>query len=411
MSINEARKKEFKFWRAKPVVKITEMSKTMRSKQIKTQEQILEKYATADELRLPADYRWDFIMIDDDRIGEICTFLTNNYRSDYNSSIDIDKLRWETMGRGFFVCIRKNNTMDIVGCIGMTPRMLQINSDIRTVAESIYLCCETSVRTSGMANVMINELIRRTSPEYDVGVCCTDRVIPSPIATIRYYTRPLNYKHLKVNEFINLTDIDDDAAHDRIKIKLRPPKTIYFAEKTRENIEIVFKLHNEYVKSLNLHNVLSIEEIENYFFDIRYVHTIFYENDAGKVVDFLCYRYYTIINTNRKTSPDDEYNNEIKSANIFMYSSNYIRPDILIINAFKICAMEKRHLLYIPDTMGSNEAILSTIKRADEDTDDEEENALFDQHMVKSRKKQFINLFNWEAPPMTQEMISFLIFN
>ena len=94
-----------------------------------------------------------------------------------------------------------------------------------------------------------------------------------------------------------------------------------------------------------------------------------------------------------------------------MYSSNYIRSDILIINAFKVISKEKHHLVYVPDMMDSSEIILSSVKKSDEDTLDEEENALFDQHLVKSKKKQFINLFNWTMPTMTQDMTSYLIFN
>jgi hypothetical protein len=407
VSFREAEKKEYTFWKSKPVQKIA--NKHILSEQIKSGDHIREKYSKIN--KLPPDYEWHQVDISDDKISIVCDFLNDNYRSGCVSLINVDKVRWETMGKGFFVCVRQIDTQEIVGCIGITARFLQINSDSKLTAEPIYLCCSGDIRDAGMPQVMINELIRRASPTYDVGSFCTDRIIPTPVATIRYYSRPLNYKYLKANDFVSVGDVDDDVAHDQIKIKLKPAKSVYFAEKTDKNVMLVLKLYTEYMKSFNIHHILNLEEIENYFFDDRFVRTVFYENGSGEIVDFLCYRFYTIVNTDRIVTEDDKYGNRIEASNIFMYSSNYIRPDILIMNAFKICAREKRHLMYVPDMMGSNEIILSPVKKSDEDTLDEEDNALFDQHMVKSRKKQFINLFNWKAPQMTQEMVSYLIFN
>lgn len=410
-TFREAKEKEFKFWKSKPVPKLG--NKSVESKQIGTDEYIQKKYAHNEETKLPDNYEWTKINISDDRLQTVVDFLNTYYRSGYVSQLDINKLRWETMNKGFFVCmINTNYENAIIGCIGLTEKTLQINSNIKTVCEPIYLCCHDQLRNTGMTKVLINEFIRQATLDgYSVGSFCSNIIVPSPVATIRYYTRPFNYKHLKANDFVSIGDVDDDIAHYRSKLRVAPPKTVYIAEKTDDNIILVSKLYNEYMNSFNLHHVLSLEEVENYFFNDKYVKTIFFENDSGKVVDFLCYRFYNIINTERKVTSDDKYNNIIKATTIFMYSSNYIRSDILIINAFKVISKEKHHLVYVPDMMDSSEIILSSVKKSDEDTLDEEENALFDQHLVKSKKKQFINLFNWTMPTMTQDMTSYLIFN
>ena len=62
------------------------------------------------------------------------------------------------------------------------------------------------------------------------------------------------------------------------------------------------------------------------------------------------------------------------------------------------------------DMMHSNTIILSNIKNADEDTDDEEENAIYDMNIVKTEKKIFMNLFNWRCEPFKQNMVSWLLF-
>ena len=58
----------------------------------------------------------------------------------------------------------------------------------------------------------------------------------------------------------------------------------------------------------------------------------------------------------------------------------------------------------------SNKIILSNVKNADEDTDEEEENAVYDMNIIKSNKKIFLNLFNWKCNTFTQNMVSWLLF-
>ena len=401
----------YDFWKQKPVPKLRH--KAVKSQQIKSDAEIRSKYASGTSItKLPLNFEWDTFEISDDaKMPDIARFLDLNYKSNYVTPISVEKIRWETKSIGFFVCVRGSNTQDIVGCIGITERHIQINADHINTAECIYLCCDKEYRKSGMSKPLINEAIRQAAiRNYNVGVFCTDRIIPSPISTIRYYSRPLDYKYLKTNDFTSVGDVDDDIAHDRIKIKLKPPKTVYIAEKTDINIDIVLALYNEYMKSFNFHNILSRADVEHYFFNPDFAYTIFYENE-GRVTDFLCYRHFNIINTDRVVTADDKYGNTIRATSIFAYSSNYFRPDILIINAFKVISIRKHHLVYLPDTMGTNEVILSPVKKGDEDTQDDEENALFDQHIIKSRKKQFINMFNWESPVLSQDMVSYLLFN
>lgn len=409
-SNHEAKDKSYRFWKSKPVIKYG--TRPVRSEQILSEENIRSKYGSDECISLPNGYVWSRVEMNDNGLTEVVEFLNTNYREGYVSKIDTDRMRWETCNIGFFVCVREEASQKIVGCIGLTTRTLQINSEERVICEPIYMCTCDDLRRTSLVKVIINESIRQAvNAGYYIGSFCTDQIVPSPVATIRYYTRPLNYKYLKANDFVSIGDIDDDIAHDRIKIKLKPPKTVYIVQGTDDDVKLVHDLYSEYMKSFNLHHVLSLDEVRHYFFDDRYVKTIFYEDESGNVVDFLTYRFYDIVNEIRGYSADHKYGNIIKATNIFAYSSNYHRSDILIINAFKVISGERHHMVYIPDMMGSNDAILSIIKESDEDTLDEEENALFDQHIVKSRKKQFINLFNWSAPLMTQEMVSYLIFN
>lgn len=409
-SNREAQDKSYRFWKSKPVIKYG--TKPVTSNKILDAETVRTKYETDVETTLIDGYRWMTIDVASNEFENsgIIEFINNNISNQYVTHVTADRIRWEVNGSGTFICAVHNDM--IVGCVCICRKTLQINDSTQNVCEPSYLYVSPDMRGTGLVKVIINEAIRQAvNAGCDVGSFCTDRIVPSPIATIRYYTRPLNYKYLKANDFVSVGEVDDDVAHDRIKIKLRPPKSVRIAENTDENVQLVHDLYVESMKSFNLHHVLSLEEIRHYFFDDRFVQTILYEDENGDVVDFLTYRYYDIVNTGRPTNPDDKYGNIIRATAIFAYSSNFFRSDILVINAFKVISLARHHLVYIPDTMSSNEIILSEVKVSDEDTLDEEEHALFDQHIMKSRKKQFVNLFNWSCPLMTQEMVSYLLFN
>ena len=194
------------------------------------------------------------------------------------------------------------------------------------------------------------------------------------------------------------------------------------AEKTEENIELVYKLYTNYMQTFSFNAILTKKDIEHYMFNDKYVKTILImdkedtddadldvslhnkNNKTKPPVDFITYNFYDLVNT------DKVENNIIKVANLFMYSSNEIRADLIFINLLKQLAHDKIQTFFIMDMMESNEAILSSIKNADEDTDDEEENATYDMNIVKTGKKLFINLFNWKCEPFKQNMVSWLTF-
>lgn len=426
-NFSDANKNNYTFWKTKPVQKMNKL--ITKPNYIKTNEELQKRYGTQlGQIKLPEHYEWLMIEINDDldknnpsELGEsgelglndVVNFLNENYKTDFVSLLSVNKIKWMTMNNGFFLCVCAKNCQDhkIISCVCLTERTMQIYDEVIKTAEAMFLCCDEKYRKNGLAKVMMCELMRiALNKNYNIGSFCTDRIVPTPIATIRYYTRSFNYKHLKANNFADVNGVDDDIVHDKMRVKLRPPKNVYLAKKTRENIEIVYKLYNDYMKTFNVHNVLTIDEVENYFFNEENVRTIFYEDENENVVDFLTYTYYDIVNTKRTITNDDKYNNVIKATRVLCYSSNHMRSDYLMTNAYKIISRDKHHILYIPDMMESYEALLTNIKKSSDDTDDEEENSILENNIVKSNRKDFINLFNYEIPKISQDMISYLIF-
>lgn len=416
----DAKMRRYKYWKKKPVMKLDE--KIYVSNQIKNTNE-LQKYIKKESPLLPEGYEWEKIDLDNQkRMKDISDFLTKYYcrgtDSEYIIKYDPERLKWEMCNVGYFLTVI-NSEKNIAGLIGFTNVIVKIYADKQTMAYPLYMCCDKKYREKGLAKILMDEIIRQSFLlGIEKGIFCNNHIVPKPVATLRQYSRPLNYKKLRDNDFIEIYNIDEEIIHTRTKINLQPNKKYIIAEKNKENIDIVYNLYTKYMETFSLHMILNKHEIANYLFDNRYVKTILVMNEKNKPIDFISYNFYDIINTNIKEENKDnkdtkdkiKNNNTVKAANILMYSSNEVRVDLLFTNILKQISADKIHIVYITDMMHNNESILSIVKNADEDTDDEEENTIYDMNIVKTGKKFFINLFNWQCNTFRQDMVSWLIF-
>lgn len=398
-TFEEAKKHDYKYWGDKPVMKLNE--KSINSTIIKKE---INELST-DSIN---EYEWEKVDLgDEERMQEVANFITENYERGNESSYivvyDAERLRWEMNNVGYFLTLKDKK---IIGLIGFTYRTVQVYSDIHTMTEPVYMCCAKENRHKGVARKLMDKVINESlKMGVNKGIFCDNIIVPKPVATIRQYSRPLNYKKLRANDFVEICGVDENSIHEKMRINLRPDNRYIVAEKTEENINLVYKFYNEYMETFCLHAVLSKNEISNLLFDSRYVKTIFALDKDKKPVDFITYMHYDIINPDNKES-----NNKIKAANILMYSSNKIRVDLLFINVLKHISQDGIYIVYINDMMHTNDMILSNVKNADEDTDDEEQNATYDNCVIKTGKKTFINLYNWKCKTMRQDMVSWFIF-
>lgn len=405
---NQANDQVSKYWKNKPIMKLKD--RIINISQI-CSDSDMEKFKKDTWTNLPNGYQWEKIDIcHHDRLTIVCDFLTKHYRrasdSEYIIKYDPDRINWEMCHKGYFLIIKDINN-DTVGVIGFTYRTLQLMDEIYSVTEPMYICCEKKYRGTGIAKVLMDETIRQSLMiGINKGIFCNNRIISKPIATIRQYSRPLNYKKLREHDFVEIGGVDDDVVHYKTKINLKPNRRYVVAQKTQQNIDLVYDLYKKYMITFNMYMILTKYEIENYMFDEKHVKTIIVMNEDNKPVDFITYNFYDIIDTNKKETDD----NIIKAANILMYSSHDVTPEILMINVLKQISYDKIHIVYINDIMHSNEAILSNVKNANDDTDDEEESAICDMNIIKTGKKIFINLYNIECSVFKQNMVSWLLF-
>lgn len=398
MSVQYKDAKMSSYWNKKPVMKLEEQY--YKTEQIK----VLKK---KDELTvLPDGYSFYKIELTNDiDMLSVSEFLTKYYRrgtnSTYITKFDTDLLRWEMNNNGFFLVIKHLVDGHIIGLIGQTKRHFQLYDKTYDSTEQMYLCVNTDFRSQQVSKALIEELIRTTNN--DNSIFSNNRIVCRPLSCLRQFSRPINYMKLKENDFIQIQSVDDEFAHKKTKIVLKPNPKYVIAENNEENIKTVYDLYRKSMETFSMHVVLDVKGVENYFFNNKYVRTLLIRDDNDNVVDFVSYRYYDIVNTNKQD------NNIIKAANVLMYSSITINTDIIIMNLLKQVAHDKIDILYLDDMMYSSDVILNGEKSVEEDSDNEVGN--YDMNMIKTGKKYFITLFNIKCETMKQNMVSWLNFN
>lgn len=395
---NLKEEKKNNYWNNKPIMKKNNyyhISKCINEDFINYKNKILP---------LKKNFSWEKIDINNDKIISVSNFLSEHYKKIFDSQFhleyDINKIRWEMNYKGYYLILKSFNK--IIGTVGCTFKKIQIYNKQVNILQPINMCFTSKYRNKGIFYLFSEKIIEQGLLNgYYVNILCTNTDIPMPIATIRKYFRPINYENLKKHNFIDLKDINN--INEIFKIKIKPNKNYIYANKTIENIKIVHNLYNEYMKSFHFNHIMDESDIENYFFNEKFVKTFIIYKD-NKPVDFINYLFYSITNSKYTN------NNKINIAEIFMYSSNNVRVDLLFINILKQISYDNNDIVYINDIMDSNEIILSKIMNAGQESDDENNQVYFDLNIIKSNHKIFINLFNWQCEKLQQNMISWLLF-
>uniref|UniRef100_A0A6C0E2Z0 glycylpeptide N-tetradecanoyltransferase n=1 Tax=viral metagenome TaxID=1070528 RepID=A0A6C0E2Z0_9ZZZZ len=383
-----------KFWNTKPVMK--KNTNIFETKIIDTN---IEK--KTERTKLPDGFVWEEISYDNG--SSVCDFINKYYKRGNNSNYvvmyDTERIKWETNNKGYFLVIKNNN--EIIACVCVSFVSVMLNDKTYDMCNPQYLCCADDYKNHGITRVLVDEVARLTNN--NTGIFLSNTIIAQPISTIRYYTRPLNYKKLRENDFVEIGGMKDDEIHNKLRINLKPNKQYIKIEYNESMLELVYSMYCKYMTSFNISMVLTKDELKNYLFNTKYVKT-FLITSNNIPVDFVSYNFYDITNT-QKTE-----NNIIKACNLLMYSSNVIAPEIMFMNIMKNMNADGHEIVFINDTMNNTDIILSSVKNANEDTEDEEENANYNLNIMKTSKKSFMYLYNLKNPLFKQNMVSWFLF-
>jgi glycylpeptide N-tetradecanoyltransferase len=155
---------EHKFWDAQPIMKYREQVKEGQIQQFKPED--ISKEPT----QLPPGFEWNTFDVNNDaEVDEICEFLMDHYVEDGVGNFRLlyskEKFRWACASPGFiqdmFLLVRNTKNRKILGCIVGTPKKIVINGQNVKMCEVNFLAVHRSLRSKRMAQVMIQEMMRR----------------------------------------------------------------------------------------------------------------------------------------------------------------------------------------------------------------------------------------------------------
>lgn len=262
---------EHPFWKTQPVPSVSEVLdgvNTYIHPPIPHEELQHEPYALLDA------FCWEDCNIDDDAVmKEIYTLLNENYVEDDDNMFRFDYsqefLRWALKPPGFrrdwHVGVRVKSTRKLVGFITAIPATLKVYDKEVKLVEINFLCVHKKLRSKRLAPLLIREITRRVhvtglfQAVYTAGV-----VLPTPVASCRYWHRSLNPKKLIEVRFSHLAPRMTMARTIKLYKLDEKPITPGIRELKEKDVPAVHKLLSNYLKNYDVSPIFSEDEIHHW---------------------------------------------------------------------------------------------------------------------------------------------------
>ncbi|AYV78241.1 MAG: N-myristoyltransferase [Edafosvirus sp.] len=356
-TLEEANKKQYKFWNTQPVVKLNEF--IVKDGPVV---QIEQNNIPQEEYKISDNYRWEVLDLNnEDDLDKITKFIQKNYIENESSKFRLfytkEFIKWAISNQSYCLGASVIANGRLGGFISARITNLQVNDNIIKAGEVNFLCVHPELRAKGMAPLLIKELNRRLNLQniYQ-GYYTAERYVPKPFASMKYLHRPLNYKKLLDLEFI---------AEDK-KAKIKNILTFYavndkmeskFVKMEREHMVDAHKILTEYMEKYNFHHIYTYEEFEHCFqnSDIMKSYVVIEDN---KVVDFASYYKLQSLVIDENLKQKHKF---INAAYLYMYTSQQTTSFSIIKNLLIAAKLEGLDVFNATNIM-ENENILHELK-------------------------------------------------
>lgn len=407
-TLNEAKSHEYSYWKNKPVKHINDPNNK------KGQYENLKKRSLYSSVE-PIDVKmldWTSVNLSDDsELNEVTCFINEHYVTDQQEKFTLHYepqfIKWALGSDGELLTLKYGS--NILGTVGFTIRNMTVENHTGTFGEVNFLCVHPKYRsinkkkstkkTQHIVHVLIDEAIRRIVNKGTVkGIFTTEKYIPTPTATIRFFHRPLNYRKLFKHKFTILPG-DVDSIHTRFAESIEPQE--YYKVAKEDNINEIFDLYNEYAIKYNISVKYSKDELKHYLFS-PFTKTYVMES-KGEIVDFVS--YYVL---SQSVKGSDE---KIKGAYLFLYSCNKEDIQLLASNVIRLITRDTDcDVFNVTDVMNNSDFLLSNKKYADEESDQEDYEKSYDHKFIKGSGKLNLNFFNFGTSRMHSGQICWTSF-
>ena len=245
--------KPHKFWETQPIINLRKKDTKKGQIQAFKQEDI-----SKEPMALPAGFYWDSIDIADDfKADEVCIFMNQHYIEDDDGHVRLfysrDHLRYAVMTPGYLAdlhfCVRSESNKRIMAIIFGTPKKIVVQGESVKMAEANFLSVHKALRGKRLAQVMIQELMRRerlngimqafyTSPD----------PYPTPFISVQFMNRLINVQKLVDVGFVAAPPAKQLS---KFKLNMRLPDFKSFAIKgdmrlmERKDASGILKIYNK----------------------------------------------------------------------------------------------------------------------------------------------------------------------
>ncbi|KEQ63698.1 N-myristoyl transferase [Aureobasidium melanogenum CBS 110374] len=301
--------KDYKFWNTQPVPKLDDRGPSITTSNTAVPQSdgpilpvaVCDKIGKADSEKLIEGFEWCELDVTASHVlSELHDLLYNHYVEDDEGSFRLNYspefLSWALRPPGWKKCwhigVRTKSTSDktgrLVAFVAGRPVKLNVRSNIIDAVEINFLTIHQKLRGKRLAPVLIKEITRRCYREgiyqalYTAGT-----VLPSPVATCRYYHRSLDWEHLYKTGFSRLPR-GITVLRQTLKYKLEKTATKGLRQMEPRDASAVKQLLNQYLARFGLLQTFTEEEVIHYFCSksskgIVYSYVVEHE---GKITDF-----------------------------------------------------------------------------------------------------------------------------
>ncbi|KAJ9264503.1 hypothetical protein DTO195F2_2320 [Paecilomyces variotii] len=260
----------YKFWSTQPVPRFDEKGQMVEGP---------IKVINPDEVPKQPDpllegFEWVTLDLTDEKeLQELYELLTNHYVEDDNAMFRFNYSRsfldWALKAPGWrpewHVGVRASKSRKLVASICGVPADIRVRDQLLHVSEINFLCIHKKLRSKRLTPVLIKEITRRCylngvyQAIYTGGV-----VLPKPVASCRYYHRPLDW--LKLYE-VGFSPLPHGSTKARQITKNHLPSetsTPGIRPMELKDVDDVHDLLERYLKRFQLNQAYSKDEIEHW---------------------------------------------------------------------------------------------------------------------------------------------------
>lgn len=408
-TLTQAKKHEYKYWKTKPVTSLENPSYI--SQNIEKNLENRKVYASNDEIKIPDSMRWEKIDISDkNMMDKISEFLQKHYLIDDTGKFILhyttEFLQWAIGKDNICLAIISKKTNSVCGFVSASFKILTVFEATKKFAVVDFLCAHPIYRSKNIAQILIDEIVRQiVKTGVHQGCFTTDRWIPTPTSSMRFYHRPLNYLKLQKYGFtdLELMKPEKNRNPEKIQKQFNLVGTAKCVPMTLDHINQVFQLYNIYISKYNIYTKYTLEELTHYLLSSnQIVNSYVYLDSENNVTDFFSYYKLSsaVVNTEEK----------INAGYLFLYATTSILESKLMNDIMLVMKNDNIDVLNVTDVMSVSDIIYSDKLNVDVESDDESFVKSYQHGFLKGSGKIHLNFFNWKCPTVTSDKISWTTF-